>query len=354
VPDLRGHRRELRAMSVDVAAAIAHDRAHGDARLGGNCARTGRSRWRARAPSTSCWGARRVPGSSSSWTRGERRPPCGSAPLGLGWAGAVAGVPWKLEEARASTRASAADPAGPPSSRWCAPSSPGLGAGRPAPIVFSKAGGGTEIPSDEDGGRLWGLSEDREVQLLVRRSTTRRRTVAVSRCCRARTPAGWRHLGGLVPAAQVPAAEADARKVALDVVAGVTVLLRQPTCGTAPEDADGAAPARLLGLLPARARALRRTKRTPRFFDVFPPAGEAERLAEGRARVDRGAGSPRAPARRRPPARRRSLRRSSLPALTTFDPLLLKGIDPGGWPARRVESHRKRACDPACERALTP
>lgn len=142
-------------------------------------------------------------------------------------------------------------------------------------IVFNKAAsGGSEIPWHQDAGKLWGLSEDPQVQLW-----TALDDAPLEGGCLEVVPGSHRlglatPLGGLVPQAQVEQEHATARAVPLPVVAGESVLLHNLVWHRSGRTQTGR---RRLGFsacyLPASTRCVR-TKRQPR---TFPLAFSRER-----------------------------------------------------------------------------
>jgi phytanoyl-CoA hydroxylase len=256
-------------MSVDVAAAIAHYRAHGYARLGRVVPEGLLERLRARAVDLML-GRVTYPGLffQMDAVSGDHR----DAPLGLGWQGPSLSYR-KLEKLELDDvfRELIRLPALEPLVRALIPGRVRLYRA----IVFNKAAaGGTEVPWHQDGGRLFGLSEDPQVQL-----STALDDEPTSGGCLEVLPGSHlgglsTPLGGLVPPAQVAAAGADGRKVTLDVVAGESVLLHNHLWHRSGKTQMGR---RRLGFsacyLSEHIRCVR-TKRAPRvFFDVFPPAG---------------------------------------------------------------------------------
>lgn len=143
-------------------------------------------------------------------------------------------------------------------------------AGEPAlyrAILFNKsAEGSTEIPWHQDGGRLWGLSEEPALQLW-----TALDDAPEGGGCLEFLPGTHRGglatpLGGVVPADQVAAADADARAVPVPAAAGEAVLLHPLVWHRSGRSLPGV---RRLGfsicLLGAAARCVRR-KKAPRVF----------------------------------------------------------------------------------------
>ena len=138
-------------------------------------------------------------------------------------------------------------------------------------IIFNKAaGGGSEIPWHQDGGRLWGLSRDPEVQVW-----TALDDAPLSGGCLDVVPGSHRWglstpLGGVVPDDVVLRHDVDAKVVRLPVEAGESVLLHNLVWHRSGKTSTGQ---RRLGFsacyLSDDTRCVRK-KKTPRtFFEVF-------------------------------------------------------------------------------------
>jgi hypothetical protein len=138
-------------------------------------------------------------------------------------------------------------------------------------IIFNKAaGGGSEIPWHQDGGRLWGLSRDPEVQVW-----TALDDAPSSGGCLEVVPGSHRWglstpLGGVVPDDVVLRHDVDAKVVRLPVEAGESVLLHNLVWHRSGKTSTGQ---RRLGFsacyLSDDIRCVRK-KKTPRtFFEVF-------------------------------------------------------------------------------------
>jgi hypothetical protein len=138
-------------------------------------------------------------------------------------------------------------------------------------IVFNKgAPGGSEIPWHQDGGVLWGLSQEPELQLW-----TALDDAPVDGGCLEVLPGSHSRglatpLGGVVPRDQVAAAEADRQAVPLPAQAGEAIALHNRLWHRSGKSRVGY---RRLGFsvcyMSAATRCLRR-KRAPRqFFRVF-------------------------------------------------------------------------------------
>lgn len=138
-------------------------------------------------------------------------------------------------------------------------------------IVFNKAAaGGTEIPWHQDAGKLWGLSDDPEVQLW-----TALDDAPGDGGCLEVVPGSHRWglaspLGGVVPENLVREREADAKALALPVLAGESVLLHNLVWHRSGKTQTGK---RRLGFsacyLPASVRCVRKKKKARQFFEVF-------------------------------------------------------------------------------------
>jgi phytanoyl-CoA hydroxylase len=133
--------------------------------------------------------------------------------------------------------------------------------------LFAKgAGGGTELPWHQDGGRFWGLDRDPILQIWLALDD-----VPVESGCVEVVPGS--HRGGLatpdggnVPAALVTAACAEQRALALPAVAGEVILLHNHTWHRSRRNATGRARrAVTICYMSADTRCLR-TRRAPRVF----------------------------------------------------------------------------------------
>ncbi|MCU0696526.1 MAG: phytanoyl-CoA dioxygenase family protein [Myxococcaceae bacterium] len=252
-------------MTLDVDAAIAHYRLHGYARLGPVVPEALLERLRQRADDLMLG---RVVHEGLFFqldaTTGDYR----DAPLGLGWQGPSLAYR-KLEKLELDEvfRELIGLPTLEPLVRALVPGRVRLYRA----IVFNKAaGGGTEIPWHQDGGRLWGLSEDPQVQVW-----TALDDAPLDGGCLEVLPGSHQRglatpLGGVVPVEQVQALGADARKVCLDVRAGESVLLHNLVWHRSGKTHTGH---RRLGFsacyLPDTTVCVRK-KRAPRqFFEVF-------------------------------------------------------------------------------------
>lgn len=138
-------------------------------------------------------------------------------------------------------------------------------------ILFNKsAQGSTEIPWHQDGGRLWGLSQEPALQVWTALDDAPR-----GGGCLEFVPGSHRGglatpLGGVVPAEQVAAAGAEARAVPLPAAAGEAVLLHPHVWHRSGKSLPGA---RRLGfsicLMSAAARCVRKKKAPRAFFRPF-------------------------------------------------------------------------------------
>ncbi len=139
-------------------------------------------------------------------------------------------------------------------------------------ILFNKGeGGGSDIPWHQDGGRLWGLSEDPELQLWTALDDAPigggcLEVVSGSHRGGLATP-----LGGVVPRDRVDSANADAQAVPLPAVAGEVILVHNHLWHRSGRSETGQ---RRLGMsvcfMSDRVRCLRKRKTPRRFFEVFP------------------------------------------------------------------------------------
>ncbi|MBL8952636.1 MAG: phytanoyl-CoA dioxygenase family protein [Myxococcaceae bacterium] len=138
-------------------------------------------------------------------------------------------------------------------------------------ILFNKAAaGGSDIPWHQDGGKLWGLSEEPHLQLW-----TALDDAPLDGGC-LEVLSGSHHwglatpLGGVVPADRVEEKQADAHALALPAVAGESILVHNMVWHKSRRTLTGR---RRLGLsicfMSASTRCLRK-KRAPRqFFPAF-------------------------------------------------------------------------------------
>lgn len=138
-------------------------------------------------------------------------------------------------------------------------------------ILFNKAAvGGSDIPWHQDGGKLWGLSQDPELQIWLAIDDA-----PIDGGCIEVLPDSHRNglataLGGVVPRDQVLEARADERKVSLPAQAGECLLIHNQVWHRSGQTLTGQ---RRLGFsvcyMSAETKCLRK-KRAPRvFFSVF-------------------------------------------------------------------------------------
>jgi len=140
-------------------------------------------------------------------------------------------------------------------------------------ILFNKGiPGGSDIPWHQDGGKLWGLSQDPTVQIW-----TALDDAPVDGGCLEVLPGSHvgglvTALGGVVPADKVAAADANARAVSLPAEAGEVVLVHNKVWHRSGRSRTGKRRlAFSVCLMSDETRCLRK-KRAPRvFFPVFAP-----------------------------------------------------------------------------------
>lgn len=190
------------------------------------------------------------------------------APLGLGWQGPSLNYR-KLEKLELDDRFRALirHPSLEPLVRALIPGPVSLYRA----IVFNKAaGGGSEIPWHQDAGKLWGLSEDPEVQVWTALDDAPREggcleVVPGSHRWGLSTP-----LGGVVPDDVVARRDVEGQVVPLPVVEGESVLLHNLLWHRSGRTSTGH---RRLGFsacyLPERVRCVRKKKAPRSFFSVF-------------------------------------------------------------------------------------
>lgn len=250
---------------IDVAAAIEAYRAQGFARLGRVVEEGQLVQLRARTEDLML-GRVTWPGLffQLDATTGDYR----DAPLGLGWQGPSLGYR-KLEKLELDDRFRELirHPALEPLVRALIPGRVTLYRA----IVFNKAAaGGTEIPWHQDAGKLWGLSEDPEVQVW-----TALDDAPVDGGCLEVVPGSHQWglaspLGGVVPESLVRQREADAKALPVPVTAGESVLLHNLVWHRSGKTQTGR---RRLGFsacyLPATVRCVRKKKKARQFFEVF-------------------------------------------------------------------------------------
>lgn len=140
-------------------------------------------------------------------------------------------------------------------------------------ILFNKsAGGGTETPWHQDGGKLWGLSIDPTVQIW-----TALDDAPVDGGCLEVLPGTHkgglvRPLGGLVPPERVAETLADQSPVRLPVEAGEVILLHNQVWHRSGRALTGKRRLAFSVCLMSDATRCLRKRNAPRvFFPVFPP-----------------------------------------------------------------------------------
>jgi hypothetical protein len=253
------------ASSMELEGVLAHYAEHGWARLGRIVSDEGLVQLRERADDLML-GRVTYPGlffqMDSPTGRHE------DAPLGLGWQGPSLGYR-KLEklELDARFREWILNPLFERIARACIEGAVALY----RCILFNKASsGGSDIPWHQDGGRLWGLSEDPHLQIW-----TALDDAPLDGGCLEVVPGSHRQglataLGGVVPEDRVAAAHADTRALALPVAAGEALLVHNMTWHRSQRTRTGR---RRLGVsvcfMSAAVRCMRK-KRAPRqFFAAF-------------------------------------------------------------------------------------
>lgn len=133
--------------------------------------------------------------------------------------------------------------------------------------VFAKAaGGGTELPWHQDGGRFWGVDRDPTLQVWLALDDVPRESGCVEVLPGSHAGGLATPDGGNVPAPLVAAAGADTRALALPAVAGDVILLHNHTWHRSRRNATGRARrAVTICYMSAETRCLR-TRRAPRSF----------------------------------------------------------------------------------------
>ncbi|MBK7864107.1 MAG: phytanoyl-CoA dioxygenase family protein [Archangiaceae bacterium] len=134
-------------------------------------------------------------------------------------------------------------------------------------ILFNKAAeGGSDIPWHQDGGKLWGLSQDPELQVWTALDDAPLDGGCLEVVDGSHAWGLATALGGVVPENRVLEREAEARALALPVAAGESVLVHNMLWHRSKRTQTGA---RRLGLsvcyMSGATRCLRK-KRTPRVF----------------------------------------------------------------------------------------
>jgi hypothetical protein len=144
-------------------------------------------------------------------------------------------------------------------------------------ILFNKAAaGGSDIPWHQDGGKLWGLSEDPHLQLWTALDDAPLDGGCLEVVSGSHAWGLATELGGVVPDDRVAAAQAEARAVPLPAVAGETIMVHNMLWHRSKRTRTGN---RRLGLsvcfMSAATKCMRK-KRAPRqFFAAFDGATPA-------------------------------------------------------------------------------
>jgi phytanoyl-CoA hydroxylase len=140
-------------------------------------------------------------------------------------------------------------------------------------ILFNKGiPGGSDIPWHQDGGKLWGLSEDPQLQIW-----TALDDAPIDGGCLEVLPGSHvgglvTPLGGVVPADQVAAADANVRAVALPADAGEVILVHNKLWHRSGRSRSGKRRLAFSVCYMSAATKCLRKKRAPRvFFPVFVP-----------------------------------------------------------------------------------
>lgn len=254
------------AAHVDVAAALTHFRTHGWARLGRVLSDEGLALLGARLDALML-GEVRHEGMFFQMDAATGR--YEDAPLGLGWQGPSLGYR-KLEKLEKDPlfRAWLGNPLFERVAR-------GHIAGDVVlyrAIVFNKGpAGGSNLPWHQDGGKMWGLTAEPELQLWTALDDAPPEAgclevVPGSHAAGLATP-----VGGVVPPGHVAAADAEARALALPARAGEVLLVHNHVWHRSGRNTTGRARrAFSVSLMPATIRCTR-TRKAPRaFLPVFP------------------------------------------------------------------------------------
>lgn len=140
-------------------------------------------------------------------------------------------------------------------------------------IVFNKgAAGGSNVPWHQDGGALWGLSEPPTLQIW-----TALDDAPTDGGCLEFVPGSHRAglataLGGVVPPAQVAAAEAEGRAIAVPVAAGESLLIHNWVWHRSGRNRPGQRRLAFSACYMSAATRCLRQRRAPRqFFEAFAP-----------------------------------------------------------------------------------
>ncbi len=258
------------AAAVDVPAALARYEQDGYARLGRVLNEEGLEALRARATEL-MQGEVSYPGMffQLDATTGRYE----DAPLGLGWQGPSLRYR-KLEklELDGLYRDWLRNPL---FERICRARIPGKAVNLYRAILFNKGeGGGSDIPWHQDGGRLWGLSEEPELQLW-----TALDDAPLNGGCLEILPGTHRGglatpLGGVVPPERVAAVDVERDGVPLPAQAGEVILLHNHVWHRSGRGKPGG---RRLGFsvcfMSEDVRCLRKRKAPRTFFRVFERPG---------------------------------------------------------------------------------
>jgi hypothetical protein len=254
------------ALALDLAGPLAHLAEHGYARLGRVLSDEGLEALRARADDLML-GRVSYPGLFFQMDAATGR--YEDAPLGLGWQGPSLGYR-KLEKLELDPlfRAWIANPLAERVARAVIPG----GVVLYRAIIFNKGeGGGSNLPWHQDGGKLWGISREPDLQVW-----TALDDAPVDGGCLEVVPgthAGGlaTPLGGVVPPDKVAAADADRRAVALPVRAGEGLLVHNHVWHRSQRSATGARRRAFSACyMRADTRCLRKSRAPRVFFPVFP------------------------------------------------------------------------------------
>ena len=145
-----------------------------------------------------------------------------------------------------------------------------------ATIFWKAAGVGSDLPWHQDGGKFWGLTRDPAIQIWTALDDAPLEAGCVVVLPRSHRPGLATPLGGIVPAANVAAADAAAREVAVPVAAGDVLLLHNYLWHrTGPNRSRHPRRAFTTAYLHPDTRC-RRKKRAPRVFEPLFGAGPRE------------------------------------------------------------------------------
>jgi hypothetical protein len=147
--------------------------------------------------------------------------------------------------------------------------------------LFAKAaGGGTELPWHQDGGRFWGLDRDPTLQVWLALDDAPVESGCVEVLDGSHRGGLATPDGGNVPAALVTAALAEQRSLALPAVAGEVILLHNHTWHRSRRNASGRARRAVTICYMSAGTRCRRTRRPPREFHL-PFAAPGRQLVSG-------------------------------------------------------------------------